>query len=309
MDRSELIPENCEKGETLKYRGRRVGLFACMLEIIALVDVCEEEGIQFEIDIALGLYSLMSHEKGTNWWEYYFEPIRAKNKSETHNFDRKKCLSALHTCYKLPLERKREIIKQFIKPLPDIQRTIDTFASFYNIEDRYGLHYRGTDKVTEGAILFPAEYAVDKINSVDGGTEWKLFIATDSQDFLNRMITILGEDRVAYTSCTRSDNHRPVHVANKAGNQVVIGEEAVRDCFLLAKCKRFFGTTSNLSTAANLLSNRPHEDFIQLTVQYREEQKEWRSSRKKIIMDKLEILGIEEKDIVLLQWLIEDGGV
>jgi hypothetical protein len=306
---NELFPEGIEEGEILKYRGRRVGLFACYLEIIGLIDACEEGNVQFEVDIALGMYSVMKHEKGTNWWAYYFEPIRAPEEAKQHNFNRKKCLQALHACYRLSIERRKEIINKYIKPLPDVQAEIDAFSDEHDIPKRYAMHYRATDKVTEGAILFPAQYAVEKLNEIHGSDDWKLFLATDSNKFLRKVIEQIGEERVCYTGATRSDNQHPVHVANKKGKNEALGREAVIDCYLLAKCKRIFGTTSNLSTAARLISDNDDSEFVQLTTLYKEEQHDWRQSQKQKAMKKLSKLGLEDSDFLGLKWLIEDDGV
>jgi hypothetical protein len=307
---NELFPEDIEEGEILKYRGRRVGLFACYLEVIGLIDACEQNNVQFEVDIALGMYSMMKHEKGTNWWEYYFEPIRAvKQDAKIHNFNRKRCLQALHACYRLSIERRKEIINKHIQPLPDVQAEIDAFSDKYDVPNRYAMHYRATDKVTEGAILFPAQYAVEKLDEMHGSNDWKLFLATDSNKFLYKMIELIGEDRVCYTESTRSSDQHPVHVSNKKGRNEILGREAVVDCYLLASCKRIFGTTSNLSTAARLISNNDDNEFVQLTVLYKEEEQEWRQSQKRKAMKKLAKLGLEDSDFLGLKWLIEDDGI
>ena len=129
MSLEDLIPPQCKEGDILKYRGRRVGLFACYLEIVGLLEECEKVGVQFEVDIALGLYSKMRHPKGCNWWEYYFEPIKASSSGECHNFNRQNCVFALHACYRMEFERRKEIIRQHIKLLPEVQKVVDDFQT------------------------------------------------------------------------------------------------------------------------------------------------------------------------------------
>ena len=133
------------------------GLFWSVINIIGVLKLYEEgyyvgAKVDFGSDHRYGIY----HEplRGSNWWNYYFEPIHVGDESldlmfSTIHGNSKTSfgnLTEFHTCRK----QCHELIKKYIHVRPHIQKKIDIFAA-HNFKKHFiiGLHYRGTDKFNE----------------------------------------------------------------------------------------------------------------------------------------------------------------
>ena len=117
-----------------------------------------------------------------------------------------------------------------------------------------GIHYRGTDKVEEAAMV---PYDAGCLTSVDpalqraGPNRGKIFVATDEQAFLDHMLEQFP-GQVLYREMPRSVDGRPIH--KRSGDGFRSGADAVIDCLLLSRCSELVRTDSNLGLFATFFN-------------------------------------------------------
>lgn len=244
------------------------GFFVTFQSVVGFLNFCELNPIAGKkVYLEKGLY--FDSTVGNNWWEYYFEPIESGSYNQTtpieHIGDMLKshwCTEAIST---MTRDRAAELIARYIKLKPFLQNKLDQFIK-ENFNEDYviGLHFRGSDKSSE-APRIPYEKFVESINKHTKNLikPFKIFAASDEQAFINYIKSQFG-DKVCHINAIRSLNHEPIH--HKGGypmnNPYKLGEDAVLDCYLLAKTDILIRTQSNLSSsAANINPKLPVIDL------------------------------------------------
>lgn len=232
------------------------GFFSNYLCVLGYLIMCETDTpIGFEVFFEKGLY--FDKNMGPNWWEYYFEPIRFGNKDGAiiNHIDG----AGRHWADDGFFQKVKysEMIKKYVKVRPHIQNKIDQFVA-RNFSNNYiiGIHYRGTDK--NSSVSF--DEVKNKILEISKDKQnYKIFVATDVNAFINYMIKQFG-DKVSYTNAIRSFNGDAIHHHASGwdvpvkNNRYTLGEEAVIDCYLLSKTNIMIKTESNLNDVASLIS-------------------------------------------------------
>jgi len=230
------------------------GLLAEMGIVIALLDYYEDKWAQDSSGLTVdfgkeGLY--YDAKRGSNFWEYYFEPIVIgdKAKGTVRPFTSTEYQNAFHYGGRMSYERANAIIRKYIHVKPFIQKKVDDFYKLH-FEGRVilGVHYRGTDKSTEAPRLsYETVYeAVAKeihLRKKDISRLY-LFVASDEQAFIEFMEKKFP-GRVLKTSISRSTDGQPLHL--KSTTPFETGEGALIDCLLLSRCNFLVRTASNLS--------------------------------------------------------------
>jgi len=196
-----------------------------------------------------GLYYDKNH--GSNWWEYYFEPIRlgAVNNATLKEFSADVLLDfTLLAQFTLDKFTVFKLIKKYIKLKDHIKNKIDTFYhKHFKGSCVIGVHYRGTDKVSEAPhvpyekVFCELQYIVQNCKN----SNIKIFVATDDALFFE-YIKDKFPDKVFGIEAIRSNNNKPVHFFEKTQNYKK-GEDAVIDCILLSRCQLLVRTASCLS--------------------------------------------------------------
>jgi hypothetical protein len=195
---------------------------------------------------------------GSNWWEYYFEPIAIGNRK---NAIVKKCTWEEHKisanlAYKFPRKKGYDLIQKHIKVKPFFLVEIEKFIkNHFNSPVVIGIHYRGTDKVASGEAHFVsydevAQAAVNLINEQQL-TDYQIFIATDEWNFIEYMHRCFP-NRIIYQECRRSSNNQPIHTKKVSPFQT--GKEALLDALLLARCHYLIRTRSSLSVCSSFFN-------------------------------------------------------
>jgi hypothetical protein len=116
------------------------------------------------------------------------------------------------------------------------------FGNFHVI----GIHFRGTDKCGE-APRVPYEEVCAAVRTAIGvvGTEdWRLFVASDEQAFVDYMEDAFP-DMVFSWETRRSTDGCPIDL--RMEDNYKKGEDAVMDCLLLSRCHQLIRTASDLS--------------------------------------------------------------
>jgi hypothetical protein len=190
---------------------------------------------------------------GPNWWEYYFEPVAIGLATSAtrrtvplwqHDF------FAEHTERELSRTAAATLLARYVRCKPVV---LDQMNEFWRdqVQDAHaiGVHYRGTDK-SEEAPITPYDEVVAAVRDLlpaAGRCDWKLFVATDEQAFVDHMIHMFP-GQVFYREVRRSVDGHPIHKTPGGGFQK--GLDAIIDCLLLSRCTRIVRTASNLGLVA-----------------------------------------------------------
>ena len=223
------------------------GFFSVFNMVLGALDYYETNSdcTGFSVDFEnQGLY--YDGSCGSNWWEYYFEPICLGSQTEEEKFPTyKKITFSLSAQFEMSRDRGFELLKRYVHLKPDIQTKLDEFVEkqFEN-HNVIGVHYRGTDKKSEAPEVSYQEVA-DRI-SIDVEEEnTKVFVATDDELFLLFMQEKFPE-KIISIDAIRSSDGTPVHYDFNQ-NAYKKGEDAILDCVLLSKCTKIYKMASNLS--------------------------------------------------------------
>jgi len=229
-------------------RGRNTGMFHvfdCVCNLIKCYETGNCRGIEVDFDTH-GAYYEPSH--GKNWWSYYCEPIKF---GKLINVKTVVGAGSYLSFNGKPAFRKEifKLIQKYIHIKPHIQEKITTFEK-ENFKNHFviSVHYRGTDKIIE-APRVPYEKVPEEILNVMktyGDKKYKIFVATDEQNFVDYMINLFG-DLVCYNKdALRSTSGNPVHL-DKNFSRYKSGEDALIDCILLSRANFLIRSSSNLS--------------------------------------------------------------
>lgn len=254
------------------------GLFANFNTVLGFLKDCEKNGIHnFQIDFGKeGHY--YEEELGSNWWEYYFTPIKIESwlvRLVKPLIYRKKVVSSYsmtffpyYTEYFMPRKKAHKLIQKYIHLKADIEQEVDQFTKKHFTSFTIGIHYRGTDKYLEAEEISFSEVfqAVDQLIQEKNLTEFKIFIATDAEPFLQAAQKRFP-GKILCIRATRSTNGKPLHynVQTKTSqyyyNQ---GREAIIDSLLLSRTSFLIRTSSNLSLCSLFYNpGLPYRDLNQ----------------------------------------------
>lgn len=241
-------------------------MFSVFCDVMALLQSYEKGLFSFiEVDFATtGLY--YDATMGPNWWEYYFYPIKNGIKTQTpqHVIGLRKGIDPWEIELRTSKEEVYELIQKHIVIKQTIQDEIDAFTN-HHFRDHFviGVHYRGTDKKGE-APRVPYNVVIQRILKVIDRLDtdqYKIFVATDEQPFLDQMIGIF-QDKVEWVKeCSRSKDKIPLH-NSRTGSRFLIGKYALIDCILLSKTNLLIRTSSNLSLISTYFN--PELEVIEL---------------------------------------------
>ncbi len=195
---------------------------------------------------------------GENWWEYYFEPINivgSERSAITRVIDTYQHIQfSVRATSKMARASGHRLISQYIRVKPHIQQKVDAFVNEnFNGASIIGIHYRGTDKSAEAPrISYETVLATvqEKLGAV-GAEHYRLFLATDEQAFLDRMLNHFA-NKLIYCKTFRSTDGKPTHGRNADTHKR--GEDAVIDCLLLSRCHYLIRTQSNLGLCATFFN-------------------------------------------------------
>ncbi len=240
------------------------GLFATCHRVLRLLE-CYKLGWCSGIEVDFSNEGCYYDKKlGNNWWNYYFEPI--KYGSTTPKKEIRKNIRFMQpgpSAILVPHKRIKWYVKNYIIPKKHIQQKVDAFISreFKN-HFMIGVHYRGTDKITSHEAkrisYEKVRYIVQQVitKRQNNTTDYRLFIATDEQAFLNFMIQSFGTKVCFNPNVIRSTTDKPLHQNHKMQSPYASGEGAVVDCLLLSKTNFLIRTKSNLSQWATFFNQK-----------------------------------------------------
>lgn len=238
----------------ISLSARNAGMFSMCNDVLDLLKGYEFKrfkGIEVNFDDT-GLY--YSPSFGKNWWNYYFEPI-ALGSQEVTKIKTQGGYPRIVAWQNETEENRKEafrLIQQYIRVKPHILNKIDAFEKTY-FKDCFivGVHYRATDKLISEARFVAYEDITQAIKTIIKAENcesknYKIFVATDDQNFLDYMVHIFGTLVCYNPDVIRSKNNQPLHYAPDR-NPYKCGEDALVDCLLLSKTNFLLKTISSLS--------------------------------------------------------------
>lgn len=247
------------------------GFFATFSAVLGALDFYDKGYYDsLKIDFDTGRY--LDTERGPNWWEYFFEPINlGLEKESKYYFTISEVANLALYFFHLDRQRSFQLCQKYIYLKPDIEKEINSFVK-ENFKNYFviGVHHRGTDKISETALV-PYEETYRTlclvINQLTHKQKAKLriFVATDDQNFL-KFISQRFPSQIICNDFARSKDSTPIHAydTNFYPNNYQKGKEAVIDCFLLSRCNFLIRPwSSSLSLVATRLN--PYLPVIDLS--------------------------------------------
>jgi hypothetical protein len=251
--RKQFLELRCREGEEVS------GLFSEFAAVLGSLEYFEQwrdhyAGLQ--VLFRSGLY--FEPASGPDWWEYYFEPIDIGSRRNAvprtighHEHD----LFAYRVEQTMPRPIGAALVARHVRMRPHLQKKVDFYVR-ENFADAFviGVHYRGTDKWQDAPRVPYGEMraTVERAARTVGTAQWKIYLATDEQAFLDYMVDTYA-DRVLFREMFRSSDGRPIDVVNSDSNYKK-GEDAVLDCAILARTRFLIRTASNLSLCSTFFN-------------------------------------------------------
>jgi hypothetical protein len=256
----------------LKRRGKsaliapgRCGFFGNLFITVNGIRMCEAAGVQ-PIPNWDQRCLYFERERGSNAWDYFFQPIPPLTSESATPADDSFELSpdagiiyplypaltireSYHECFRKFAKLRDEVLE----PMESMRRTL------LGAGTSLGVHIRLTDAATavEGRVTSGLQAYMEAIDrNLEVRSEAKLFVATDSVDALNSLRQRYG-DRVLYLDCIRSQGAQSIHGhydAGVPGSPYRKGLEVIQDAVMLASTQHLIRGHSRV-TAYSLCIN------------------------------------------------------
>lgn len=244
------------------------GMFALFSAVLGGLHCYEQKGSAgIHVNFTSGLY--LDTKRGLNWWEYYFEPINIGNPKAL-----KQHLSIPEICYLVSIgfglsrQQAFELIQKYIIIKASIQKKVNRFVKKHFKQNFIiGVHHRGTDKKLESPLVSyekiykNLQFVIRHLSQQDK-KNYKIYVATDDQKFLDYLIQLFPPQKLIYQNFVRSVNDQPIHFSDHLySSNYQKGKEALIDCLLLSKCDHLiYPLSSSLSHVATYFN-----PFMQIT--------------------------------------------
>lgn len=180
--------------------------------------------------------------RGSNWWEYYFEPIQVGNPDdglpipcgESRAYEATQ--EIVDACKP---QRFNKIIKKHIRVKPAIRQKMQHyFAQNFKGQTMIGVHFIKNRRITYDNI----SQAIHRYVKEKKIRDYRLFVSTEDQGFLDFM-RMLFTDRVRFLPGVRSKGKKSAQVTTPYAQ----GEREVLEWLLLARSEIMIHTHSTLS--------------------------------------------------------------
>lgn len=237
------------------------GFFSNFRGSIAAIKRCTDTGLLPYMEWRNNPYT--DPTKGSNVWEYYFMPISRIPQNTIVN---KYPIEQDFTWRNQPQTREimHDLIQKWVRLQPTLEHEINKFWE-KNMKDHHvlGIHVRLTDKANhprERMTIVSYEnykHEIDKYIKIYPDT--KIFLATDSIDYLESFKNDYGDRLILHPNITRSSGGKSIH-HHMRGNGYKKGKDVVTECILLSKCNFLIKGVSNVALCS-LFFNKDLDHF------------------------------------------------
>ncbi len=234
------------------------GIGSKLTWVLELLAFCEEKNLQLKVRF--------SYPKVHNdYFNLYFQ-LKNNFRSEAENNLIK--YTVINTLSEVGFEKSYdkkftlrtavELVRRHIALKGWVLKTVDDYDDKHFKGGKVlGLHYRGTDKRHEAEkIEFESVYRNILYYIENYGMPDKLFVSTDSQEFLKYILKIHLPFPLLYREeDVRSMNDVAVHFGIDTYEKAkIINEEALVNCLLLSRCSFLLKSSSFLSDWSKLFN-------------------------------------------------------
>lgn len=153
-------------------------------------------------------------------------------------------------------EKTRLYIQHFIRPINEIEYTIDKYLNDYDFSKFIGVHRRSTDSKTKVTMQ-------DYFNAIDMLSYDRIFLLCDNKRDYDTFIDRYGS-KILCLDTTMSNDIDVPFFKSKSNNKDALYhcQELVQNIWLFSKCKKVVIPTSNYSSFALFLN--PEIEYIHL---------------------------------------------
>ena len=242
----------------LEFYGEGIGFFAQLSACLHIFRHAEVRGLVPLIKLSSLNY--LDSAMGDDWFHYYFDPQAAPKaalRSNRHTLRIGNIKEMPDFSSDLSLAEANALFFRHVRIKPEISGAVDQFCRAHRITaSTLGIHYRGTDKVEETALL-DYDTAFSKIDAVliRRPATVNLFVASDEQAFIDRIGARFPHLPVlTFDDSVRSRDGRPVHLGQRAPGNYLMGRDALMNSLLLSRCGAIVRTTSFLSAWSSVFN-------------------------------------------------------
>ena len=261
-------------------QGHNYGFFSEMIATLNLLIYADDRGLIPYIYWGSDFLYYDNSIQIENGFEYYFDQKTTRDEAETIRFvsnskdiqseyiEKKYCVIKNYYT-SAEFDRKRaEVLGKYIEIKKDLQTEFDDeFKHMFSGNRVLGIHYRGTDfnvgYVNHAAAVTEMQIE-EQINKAFERNEFDIiFLATDDQEVLDRLIQKYGEKIQYFTDTYRTTGDVSVAFSNESrrNHKYLLGKEVLRDAYILSQCNGFIGGLSRVSTCARLLKMSRNETY------------------------------------------------
>jgi hypothetical protein len=245
-----------------------MGFGATLTHVLVLLDYCDRRGLIPAIRISNRLYR--SEGRGGNDWfgDFFVSLSRGERKRPfllyakvQHNEDYPRVFAD-----SIDIARAHAVFTKYVAITGEAIGIADAFAHAKFKGRTLGVHYRGTNKVSEAPrVAWETVEAAAREAIVADPKIATVFVASDEPDFL-RWLTGqgLGVDLCSYDSQEAVTGRGANYLSDGDGHRK--GLEALVTILLLAKCDPVVRTPSHLSAWAKILN--PQQEIVMLAKPY-----------------------------------------
>lgn len=242
----------------------KIGFFAQLNWCLYIFAHCERFNLRPVIRLTSPFYVSAT---GDSWLDYFFEnrrltvADRSLIEDGTIKFSQISELDQLGLPTDYGSTMTLEIANQLLWDYLGIRKEIEDYVESY--ADRHfknritlGVHYRGTDKVTEAPPV-SREYIAETISKyLDANSKVDaLFVASDESGFIKWIQQEFKSVEVlAHNDTKRSADGKPIHVHTTPADNYMKGKEALVNSMLLSKCSMLIRASSFLSAWSSIFN-------------------------------------------------------
>jgi len=253
------------------------GFFSQLGGLMPILLRCERRNLKPHIILSSKLY--LERGRGPSFLQYFFDgPIFTETQRSLirrSSMPRFESFAEIYGWSREDYPRLADsgtLFRRYYSLRQQIKAEADAFAAVnFKAGATLGVHYRGTDKVSEASFV-PFEHTLQSIRQyITSHPEIKVvFVSADIADYIDFIRHSLPDVRIIYrNSEARSTNALPIHLS-RIGSPYQNALDALLNCLLLSKCDVLFKTMSNLSGWAKVfnpslkvyLMNRPDNEGI-----------------------------------------------
>ncbi len=253
------------------------GLFSNITFILNHLKICEDMNLIPIVDMEN--YPTIYNEKNLvknerNSWEYYFKKFNNYSLSEIYN-SKNVFLSNMKFEKYMALDMTNPVIKNQFKKIKIKDEIIKKDEKFYKKNLGFknnkilGIHLRGSTYKTARGHAFPPTpgIMIEHIESLIKEYKYnKIFIVTEEQDYLNKLLNHFGKKCIYYNSY-RMKTVDSFNIYPRKKHRYLLGQEILIEALILSKCEGLCYIKSNVISAAILIAKKKlklHEIYLGL---------------------------------------------